>query len=103
MAYQKVMNIKVFPNDKGAAKWGNSKFTPYKDGSPADIYLRSDVKYRVSVFEENDGSLGISITIPDEARGGTDRVADDVKQGGLKKLADSVSGRGMNLDDDIPF
>jgi hypothetical protein len=30
-------------------------------------------------------------------------VADDVKQGGLKKLADSVSGRGMNLDDDIPF
>jgi|TARA_X000001316_G_C911349_1_gene26598 hypothetical protein len=103
MAYQKVMNIKVFPNDKGAAKWGNSKFTPYKDGSPADIHLRSDVKYRVSVFEENDGSLGISITIPDEARGGTDRVADDVKQGGLKKLADSVSGRGMNLDDDIPF
>ena len=49
--YQRVMNIKVFLNDKGAAKWGNSKFTPYKDGSPADVILRGDKKYRVSAFD----------------------------------------------------
>lgn len=104
MAYQKVMNIKVFPNDKGSAKWGNSKFTPYKDGAPADIHLRGDVKYRVSVFEENDGSLGISLTVPDENRA-TDNLSNDLKQGGMKKLADtSAVKRGLSLDDDeIPF
>ena len=103
MAYQKVMNIKVFPNDKGAAKWGNSKFTPYKDGAPADIHLRADVKYRVSVFEETDGSLGISLTVPDENRG-TDSLSNDLKQGGMKKLADTAAvKRCLSLDDDIPF
>ena len=103
MAYQKVMNIKVFPNDKGAAKWGNSKFTPYKDGSPADVHLRADVKYRVSVFEDDNGSLGISITVPDEHRA-TDSLSDDLKQGGMKKLADTAAvKRGLSLDDDIPF
>ena len=101
--YQKVMNIKVFLNDKGAAKWGNSKFTPYKDGSPGDIILRGDKQYRVSVFEEIDGSLGISITDPIKQHG-TDDLGADLKQGGMKKLSDSISAsRGLSLDDDVPF
>ena len=101
--YQSIMNIKVFPNDTGAAKWGNSKFVPYKDGSPSDIHLRADQQYRVSVFENTDGSLGISFTIPTKQHG-TDDLGADLKQGGMKKLADAVSAsRGISLDDDVPF
>jgi hypothetical protein len=101
--YQKIMNIKVFPNDNGAAKWGNSKFVPYKDGAPADIHLRADQQYRVSVFEDSDGSLGISLTIPTKQHG-TDDLGSDLRQGGMKKLADAVSAsRGLSLDDDVPF
>lgn len=104
--YHKVMNIKCFLNDNSAAKWGNSKFTPYKDGSPSDITLRGDMQYRVSVFEDPDGSIGISITYTEEAHG-TDNLSNDLKQGGMKKLADTAAAqRGISLsdvDDDIPF
>jgi len=103
--YNKVMNIKCFLNDNSAAKWGNSKFTPYKDGSPSDITLRADIQYRVSVFEDQDGSIGISITYPEKVHG-ADNLSDDLKQGGMKKLADTAAvQRGISLDDDddIPF
>ena len=104
--YQKIMNVKVFPNTEGKARWGNGKFTPWKDGAPADVHLRADVQYSVRVFEENDGSLGISFTHPiGESTGrGTDRLSDDLQQGGMKKLADTTAVKsGLSLDDDIPF
>jgi len=103
--YQKIMNVKVFPNTEGKARWGNGKFTPWKDGSPADIHLRSDVQYSVRVFEEADGSLGISFTQPmGEAARGTDSLSADLQQGGMKKLADTAAVKsGLSLDDDIPF
>ena len=50
--YEKVLNIKVFSNIEGAAKFGTSKWTPWKDGSYADIYLSGKKKYSVRVFEE---------------------------------------------------
>ena len=101
--YNKIMNIKCFLNDQGAAKWGNSKFTPYKDGSPADIILRGDTQYRVSVFEDDGGSIGISITLPEKLHG-TDDLASDLQQGGLKKVAETAAVKsGISLDDDIPF
>lgn len=100
---EKITSIKVFPNTDGAAKWGNSKFTPYKDGSPADIHLSASKKYRVSVFENDDGSLGISITEPIEQQAG-DNLHDNVQQGGMKKLAvDAAIRRDVPIDDDIPF
>jgi hypothetical protein len=101
---EKITSIKVFPNDEGAAKWGNSKFSPYKDGSPADITLRGDKKYRVSVFENEDGTLGISITEPIQQQAG-DNLHDNVQQGGLRKVAETsaVKRNALSLDDDIPF
>jgi hypothetical protein len=103
--YQKIMNVKVFPNEQGKARWGNGKFTPWKDGAPADVHLRGDVTYSVRVFEEADGSLGISFTQPvGEAARGTDSLSADLQQGGMKKLADTVAVKsGLSLDDEIPF
>ena len=34
--YNKVTTMRIFPNEDGGAKFSNSKWTPYKDGSPAD-------------------------------------------------------------------
>lgn len=101
---EKIASIRVFPNTEGTAKWGNGKFTPYKDGSPADVTLRGDKKYRVSVFENDDGSLGISITEPIHYEA-ADNLHDDVQQGGLRKVAETaaVKRNALSLDDDIPF
>tara|TARA_R100000005_G_C4928503_1_gene158569 strand:+ start:108 stop:437 length:330 start_codon:yes stop_codon:yes gene_type:complete len=105
--YEKVMNIKVFPNSEGAAKYGNSNWTPWKDGSNADIYLSGNKKYSVRVFEEEDGKLSISITEPIDVQG-TDSLSNDLQQGGMRKLADTQAvKRGLSIsddvDDDIPF
>lgn len=101
---QKIMGIKVFPNAEGAAKWSNSKFTPWKDGSSADITLRGDKQYRVSVFENDDGSLGISLSesVPYHA---ADNLHDNIQQGGLRKVAETqaVKRNAISLDDEIPF
>jgi len=103
--FEKVLQFKAFPNDPDrAAKWGNSKFTPYRDGSPADVTLRADVQYRLSVFENDDGSLGISVSQPVGHTAG-DNLHDNVQQGGMKKLAETqaVKRNALSLDDDIPF
>lgn len=105
--YLKVMSLKVFPNDTGKVKWGNSKFEPWKDGSPGDIHFRAGQQYKVSVFDNGDGTLGITFSImqkSDDYAGGSDRLSDDLKQGGMKKVADTAAvKRGISLDDEIPF
>jgi len=105
--YERVMNIKVFPNSEGAAKYGNSNWTPWKDGANADIYLSGNKKYSVRVFEEEDGKLSISITEPLDVQPGDD-LGSNIKQGGMRKLADTQAvKRGLSIsddvDDDIPF
>lgn len=105
--YRDVMQMRVFPNDKGAAKYGNSNFTPYKDGAPADVHLRSSVKYSISVFQNDDGSLTVKLREPQEYTN-TDNLADDVSQPGMRQIAETIGIQErptspMNLDDEVPF
>jgi len=107
--WKDITQIRVFPNDKGAAKFGNSKWTPYKDGAPADVHLRNDVQYSVRVFQNDDGSLTVKLSQPMEYTN-TDSVAGDVSQGGFKQVADTQAVKHatsvtspMSLDDDVPF
>jgi hypothetical protein len=81
--YRKVINITLFANSEGKATHGNSKWTPYKDGSPADIHLRKDARYSVKLFGNDDGSLGLAIS---EVVQGvyTDSISDGVSQPGMR-------------------
>ena len=97
--YRTVTNIKLFQNDNGSATHGNSKWTPYKDGSAADLTFYGSRQYSVKLFDNGDGSLGLNISevTEDGTPGST---------GGLKPVADvapTPASGGMSLDDDIPF
>ena len=106
--WKNITQFRAWPNDKGAAKYRNGKWTPWKDGAPADVHLRSDVEYSVLVYENDDGSITLKVEQPFEYSG-TDSVADDVSQGGFKQVAEAagvqetVRKSKLNLDDDIPF
>ena len=96
--YNKVTTMRIFPNEDGGAKFSNSKWTPYKDGSPADVHFRHD-----------DGSLGVQISEIVEHHG-TDSITDGISQPGLKKVGEAMQEKHvpntpspMSLDDDIPF
>ena len=106
--YVKVTTIRCFANtdDQAKSKYGNSNWKPYKDGAPADLHFRSDARYSVQCYENDDGSLGINI-------------ADGISQGGFKPIGDAINNQhqppqryvpatkpaeGQELDDtDIPF
>jgi hypothetical protein len=105
--YRDVTQIRVWPNDKGMAKYGNSKWTPYKEGAPGDVHLRGSVQYSVRVFENDDGSMTLKISekLPYT---NTDNLADDVSQPGMRQIAETIGVQErptsqMNLDDDVPF
>jgi hypothetical protein len=106
--WKPITQFRAWPNDKGAAKYGNSKWTPYKDGAPADVHLRHDVQYSVRVYENDDGSITLKVEQPVEYTG-TDSVAGDVSQGGMRQVAEAIGVQEtarkskLNLDDDIPF
>ena len=109
--YRKVVNITLFPNTEGKATHGNSKWTPYKDGSPADITLRKDARYSVKLFGNDDGSLGLSLSEVIQGQY-TDSISDGVSQPGMKSLAQSIDPpkkspisalKDEMNDDEIPF
>jgi len=106
--YRDITQIRVWPNDKGMAKYGNSKWTPYKEGTPADVHLRGDVQYSIRVFENDDGSMTLKIS-EKVAYANTDSLAADVKQDGFKQVAEAAGVKhasatsSLSLDDDIPF
>ena len=102
--YKDITQFRVWPNDKGAALYGNGKWTPYKDGSPADVHLRGDTQYSVRVFKNDDGSMTLKVSQRIEY-GDTDSVAGDVTQPGFKQVAETVEVKksSLSLDDDIPF
>lgn len=106
--YVKVCKIRLFPNTDGKMKsaYGNSSWTPYRDGAPADVTLRSGMKYSVQAFENDDGTIGIDIAeIREREYSGTDSIADGVSQGGLKPVAQSIDNKfkpaTQEKDDDI--
>ena len=108
--YLNLVNIKLFTNTEGKATHGNSKWTPYKDGNPADIHLRKDARYSVKLFGNDDGSLGLAIS---EVVQGvyTDSISDGVSQPGMRTLAQTIdppkqspiSALKDELDDEVPF
>lgn len=110
--YIKMAKIRCFANTDGKMKssHGNSGWTPYRDGSPADITFRAGMKYSVQLFQNDDGSVGIDIAeIREREYSGTDNISDGVSQGGLKPIADTIENKfkpaTVEQDDDIdiPF
>src|SRR5210317_1954821 len=101
--YEKLTTMRSWPNTngKGQAKYGNANWKPFKNGAPGDIHLRADGNYSVQAYENDDGSLGVTISMVKEYEGGDD-IRDGISQGGMKKLADTVV-KPDQLDDDIPF
>lgn len=105
--YEVVTTMRLFKNDDGKAIYSNSKWTPYKQGNPADIHFRGDKVYSVRGFQNDDGSIGVQISEIVEGQAGTDSITDGVTQGGLRPIAQSVqqthAPSAIGLDDDIPF
>jgi len=103
--YEKVCSMRLFKNDEGKAPYSNNKWTPYVDGANADVTFRADQTYSVKGFNNDDGSIGISISRVVEYEGG-DNPADNVSQGGFKQVANTIQGQyhPKELDDsDVPF
>lgn len=97
--FRTITNIKLFRNDSGTASHGNSKWTPYKDGSASDITFHGNRTYSVKLFDNGDGSLGLNISEVTENDGSEHGV-------GMKQLGDTIktpTQSGISLDDDIPF
>ena len=106
-AYNKITTIRLFPNSDGKARFSNSKWVPYKDGSAADLHFRADTTYSIRAFQNDDGSLGVQISEITE-RYGTDSIADGISQPGMKKIGETIQAKHVpdskiSLDDDIPF
>lgn len=118
--YIKLTTIRCFANtdDQAKSKYGNSNWKPYKDGAPADLHFRSDARYSVQCYENDDGSLGINIAeVQDYVA--KDNIADGISQGGFKTAGQAINNQhqppqrhqpatkpaeGQELDDsDIPF
>lgn len=118
--YVKITTIRCFANtdDQAKSKYGNSNWKPYKDGAPADLHFRSDARYSVQCYENDDGSLGINIAEVQEYVS-KDNIADGISQGGLRPIGEAINNQhqpaqrhapaakpaeGQELDDtDIPF
>jgi|TARA_Y100000004_G_scaffold187488_1_gene240365 hypothetical protein len=97
--YERITTIKVFPNKyntTGNVPYQNSKWKPFADNKPGDVFLSGDKNYSVKVFHNNHEGFDVVISEVIGHSKGTDSLAKDVKQQGLKKLAES-------LGDDIPF
>jgi hypothetical protein len=110
--YIKMCKIRCFANTDGKLKsaYGNSGWTPYRDGSPADVTFRAGMKYSVQIFENDDGSVGIDIAeIREREYTATDNISDNISQGGLKPIAETIENRvkpavkDAEDDIDIPF
>jgi membrane protease subunit (stomatin/prohibitin family) len=107
--YIKMCTIKMWENDGDSkrGKYSNSKWTPYRDGSPADVNFRAGGTYSIAAFDNNDGTISIAISEVRDYQS-RDNIADNISQGGLKPVGDAINQRHQpatkdTLDDDIPF
>jgi hypothetical protein len=102
--YNKLTSIQVFRNDNGKAAYSNGNWSPYYNGQPGTITLDENTKYHIAVFENDNGSLGISIS--EIAEYEHEGFGDSVSQGGFKQVAQSIESKHKqqkDADDDIPF
>ena len=103
--YKKLLTIGLLTNTGGKVKAGNSGWSPYVDGKPGDVTLKGDVKYQVSLFENDNGSMSISISeIIDPYKGVQfDSISDQISQPGMKSIAEALEIKKEDKDDEIPF
>ena len=103
--YKKLLSIGLFTNTGGKVKAGNSGWSPYVDGKPGDVTLKGDTKYQVSLFENDNGSMSISISeIIDTYKGVQfDSISDQISQPGMKSIAEALEIKKEDKDDEIPF
>ena len=103
--YKKIITVNLFTNNGGKVKAGNSGWSPYVDGKPGDVTLKGDTKYQVSLFENDNGSMSISISeIIDPYKGVQfDSISDQISQPGMKSIAEALEIKKEDKDDEIPF
>jgi len=106
--YIKMCNMKMWRNDGDSKRglYSNSKWTPYRDGSPADVTFRAGCTYSIAAFENDDSTITIAISEVRDYQA-TDNIADGISQGGLKPVGDAINQKYQpavkETDDDIPF
>ena len=103
--YKKIITVNLFTNTGGKVKAGNSGWSPYVDGKPGDVTLKGDTKYQVSLFENDNGSMSISISeIIDPYKGVQfDSISEQISQTGMKSIAEALEIKKEDKDDEIPF
>lgn len=102
--YITVASINLFQNDKGAAIFSNAGWSPWKDGGPADIHLRANVKYSVQLYDNGDKGYNIKISEVRDYQS-RDNISDGLSQGGFKQVGETINNKYQAKDDDIdiPF
>ena len=97
--YKKIITVNLFTNTGGKVKAVNSGWSPYVDGKPGDVTLKGDVKYQVSLFENDNGSMSISISeIVDPYKGVKfDSMSEQISQTGMKSIAEALE---INKEED---
>ena len=94
----KVASIKLWKNDDGgAAIASNASFRPYKDGMNQDITLHGDVKYYARLYQNEDDTYSVALTVPADAlpSGGGSSGGFDMKE--------EMAKSDEELTDSIPF
>ena len=100
--YKKIASISLFKNQCGKVIAGNSGWTPYVGGVPADILLSKDKKYQISLFNNPDGSQNVAVSeVIDRYEGVEfDKVSDSVSQPAMKSIAEALENKKENQSDE---
>tara|TARA_R100001198_G_C5231873_1_gene210806 strand:- start:1459 stop:1764 length:306 start_codon:yes stop_codon:yes gene_type:complete len=94
----KVATIKLWKNDDGGkAIASNASFRPYKDGVNQDITLHGDVKYYARLYQNEDDTYSVALTVPADAL-----PSDNGSSGGFD-MKEDMNKSDEELVDEIPF
>tara|TARA_R100001086_G_scaffold66774_1_gene31082 strand:- start:1113 stop:1415 length:303 start_codon:yes stop_codon:yes gene_type:complete len=94
--YLKVATLNMWKNDAGKRIAGNNGWTPFVNGSANDILLKSDQKYQVSLFENDDGksyNVTISKVIDPYENVEFDKISDAPSQEAMQELAKTLESK----------
>ena len=94
----KVATIKLWKNDDGGkAIASNASFKPYKDGMNQDITLYGDVKYYARLYQNEDDTYSVALTVP------ADALPSGSGSSGGFDMKEEIAKSDEELADNIPF
>jgi|TARA_R110002110_G_scaffold45374_1_gene138403 hypothetical protein len=93
----KVATIKLWKNDDGGkAMASNASFRPFKDGMNQDITLHGDVKYYARLYQNEDDTYSVALTVP------ADALPQATNEGGFD-MKEDMAKTDKEIMDEIPF